>query len=35
MLCEELCNKFYNFKYYEDCIKIKINNSTNNKYDII
>ena len=33
MLYEELCI-FYNVKYYEDCIKIKINNSPNNKYDI-
>ena len=34
MLYEELCNKYYNVKYYEDCIKIKINSSPNNKYDI-
>ena len=34
MLHEELCNKYYNVIYYEDCIKIKINNSPNDKYDI-
>ena len=33
MLYEELCI-FYNVKYYEDCIKLKINNSPNNKCDI-
>ena len=34
MLYEELCNKYYNVKYYEDYIKIKINNSPNRKYGI-
>ena len=34
MLYEELCNKYYNVKYYEDCIKIIIFNIPNNKYDI-
>ena len=34
MLYEELCNKYYNVKYYEDCIKIIIVNIPNNKYDI-
>ena len=24
MLYEELCNKYYNVKYYEDCIRIKL-----------
>ena len=34
MLYEELCNKYYNVKYYEDCIKIIIVNIPSNKYDI-
>ena len=34
MLYEELCNTYYNVKHYEDYIKIKINNSANNKCDI-
>ena len=34
MLYEELCNKYYNVKYFDDCIKINIVNIPNNKYDI-
>ena len=34
MLYSENCNKYYNVKYFEDCIKIIIVNIPNNKYCI-
>ena len=34
MLYSENCNKYFNVKYYENCIKIIIINVPNNKYNI-
>ena len=34
MLYSENCNKYYNVKYFENYIKIRILNIPNNKYDI-
>ena len=34
MLYSENCNKYYNIKYFENYIKIRIVNIPNNKYDI-
>ena len=34
MLYLENCNKYYNVKYFENYIKIRIVNTPNDKYDI-
>ena len=34
MLYSENCNKYYNVKYFDKCIKIIVTNIPNNKYDI-
>ena len=34
MLYEELCNKYYILKYFDNYIKVGIVNIPNNKYDI-
>ena len=34
ILYEELCNKYYNVKYFDNYVKIEIVDIPNNKYDI-